>query len=733
MKKIIVTVGPTSLEPSKIQAMEREGVEIFRINLSHMPLHAFVETAEKLMSWTRKTVCIDTEGAQLRTGKIKQPGLLLRANQRVELVSADVLGDEEKIPLYPVDPAGTFQVGDILAIDFHALNVQVTEVSGQRVWARVLTEGRIGDNKGVSVDRSIPLEAFTQKDKEIFKLSRDLGIKAIAFSFAARSADVEWLRGYFGYPVTIISKIESREGLRNLEEIARSSNAILIDRGDLSKEIPVQKIGIAQRQIVKVAKSIGTPVYIATNLLETMITGLQPSRAEINDITSTLLSGADGLVLAAETAIGKYPVEAVRMIAGTIKETEHYEARERDKNEMLAFLSASHEQGLIDPHGGELVQNFLESGDSAPMRDLPSIHLDERAILDFMQISQGVYSPVSGFMGADEMNSILSNHRLLNGEVWTLPILLQIHEGEVLNRVKSLKRGETLLVTGTEPAKPHGTLELSAVERIDLGAVARAWFGTDDEKHPGVALLFSRGPWIISGEVRAFSDLSSAQAAYSLTPKQARKVFQQLSWRKVIGFHTRNVIHRGHEYIQKVALAQLKADGLYISPAIGPKKPGDFTLEAIVGSYQLMTQRNYYAPYSAILSCFNTYPRYSGPREAIFTALCRKNFGCTHFIVGRDHAGVGSYFPSDASQRIFEKMGDIGIEPVFFDVAYYCAACSEVTTGCSHQNSHRADLSGSSIRGFLESGKKLPEEYVRPDISAFLEKMVTDGKPVFEY
>jgi ATP sulfurylase len=211
------------------------------------------------------------------------------------------------------------------------------------------------------------------------------------------------------------------------------------------------------------------------------------------------------------------------------------------------------------------------------------------------------------------------------------------------------------------------------------------WFSTTNDEHPGVKYFRSRGNYVVSGEVFKLRR-SNSEIPYVLTPNQLRSILRDLNLATVVGFHTRNVVHRGHEFIQMEALKKIKADALLISPVIGPKKKGDFVAQAILESYERIISKGYYEPFKVLLGAFCTYSRYSGPREAVFTALCRKNFGCSHFIIGRDHTGVGNYYDSNASQEIFNKIGNIGIKPVFFDTAYYCSACESVTDYCHHED-----------------------------------------------
>lgn len=241
--------------------------------------------------------------------------------------------------------------------------------------------------------------------------------------------------------------------------------------------------------------------------------------------------------------------------------------------------------------------------------------------------------------------------------------------------------------------------------------------------HPGVARIFKLGDYIVSGEVFLLKKPQLFPASFTLTPKQSRRIFKNFDWRTIVGFHTRNVPHRGHEFIQKEALRRVNADALFISPVVGPKKAGDFKPEVIINAYQIMVENGVYDPYPVVVGAFQTYSRYSGPREAVFTALCRKNLGCSHFIIGRDHTGVGDFYAPDASQRIFHDLGvrNIGITPIMLEAANYCKLCRKVTDKCRHGAKSRTLISGTTARKHLLAGKKIPREMMRPEIAGMLE------------
>ena len=722
--KIIATVGPSSYSKSIINKMDLAGVDIFRVNLSHTCIDDLEEIISQFREWTEKTICIDTEGAQIRTGTIRENSVKVDAHEIVELVGAGTIGDRLRIPLTLEEPWNILQSGSVLKIDFNTVILQVVKVDGKKITGRILKGGIIRSNKGISHDIDVNLPAFTSKDIQSFKIARKLGINTVAFSFASSARDVVHLRGYFDGNVTVISKIESALGLSNVDAICNESDAILVDRGDLSRDVPIEKIPFAQQYIQKKAKSMKTPVYVATNLLESMVRNHKPTRAEINDIAYTLFSGAEGLVLAAETTIGSYPVESVRMIARMIDEVKN---KEHSGN--LNYLCLLPTNRIVAPHGGELIQNYLRSFDRSLLNDMPFIEVDDEVLSDIVQIAEGTFSPISGFMTQEELESVLYEYKMPDGTSWTLPILLQIEE----NVAKGLPYGGSIGIKSKSDHKYYAIMEVSDKRKMNSQyKIAYEWFGTTDMDHPGVLQFFRRGEWFVSGKIFLLEKPLFFGGNYSLTPSQTRNIFNDFDWRKIVGFHTRNVVHKGHEFIQIKALEKINADAIFVSPVAGKKKKGDFSLEAIITCYQAMIRNGYYKPYGVLLGTFNTYPRYSGPREAVFTAICRKNFGCSHFIVGRDHTGVGNYYSPDASQRLFDEV-DAGIEILIFDKAYYCAECKDMTFQCLHSEESIKEISGTQIREFLSKRETIPEYIMHDDISSALNDLyIANSDSVFE-
>ncbi len=318
MKKILVTLGPASMKGEVIKKMAEYGVNLFRINLSHTIPNDIEKYIKLIKTNTDVPICLDSEGAQIRTQEIKGGTVYLQKNSMVKVHYKTVIGDAENISFSPEGIAFQFSINDSIKVDFNLAAIKIVEKNKSYCLGKVITPGVIGSNKAVDVNRDIPLQPLTAKDKQAIEIGKEMGIKNYALSFANSRADVMQFKALAGKEANIISKIESKRGLMNLKDILDESDAILIDRGDLSRQIQVEKIPFLQRRIISIARIMERPVYVATNLLESMIKSQVPTRAEVNDVVSTILMGADGLVLAAETAIGEHPVHAVEMIRNII-------------------------------------------------------------------------------------------------------------------------------------------------------------------------------------------------------------------------------------------------------------------------------------------------------------------------------------------------------------------------------------------------------------------------------
>lgn len=717
LKEILCTLGPASMDERVISRLEQLGISLFRINLSHTPLEKVADVVRSVHSWTSIPLSLDTEGAQIRTGTLSKP-FELNENAIIHAQREPIIGDSECFNFYPHGIIDEFEAGDLISIDFNTVLVQVVGKTDDRIAMRVLNGGLVGSNKAVTVEREIPLPPLTEKDRGAIEIGMDLGVRHYALSFANRGEDVDLMRGMVGDESQIISKIECRNGVRNLEDIARKSDAILIDRGDLSREVPIEYVPYYQKKIIETSRKIGRKVYVATNLLETMVTMPAPTRAEVNDIYNTFLDGADGVVLAAETAIGKYPVACASMVAKMI---DAFNRRDESISPESLFEPVSL---LVEPHGGHLVNNTATKDDLANIDSLRRLKISREDVMDCEQIALGTYSPLSGFMDKASLRTVLAEHRLPDGNIWTLPILLQFRPEDV----SDVSVGQRLVLEDGDN-RAIALLDVSDVFDLDLLPVAEAWFGTSSSEHPGVAKFFAAGSRCLGGEVKLIERAPSPYRQFELTPTQLRAIFAHKGWSRIVGFHTRNPCHRIHEFLQITALQKAAADGLYISPVIGPKKPGDVLPGPLMKSYQVLLDHGIYPPRRVVLGSFATYSRYCGPREAVFTALCRKNMGCSHFVIGRDHTGVGDFYSPDANRRMFDQLPDLGIHPIFFNAVGYDPDKGEYVEG--ETGTHMQPISGTVARETLKRGERLPEWFMRDLVQDALLEEIAQGRPVF--
>ena len=717
-KEILCTLGPASLNDGVIARLEELGATLFRINLSHTALDELAPTIRFIRERTDVPICLDTEGAQIRTGNFVEPRIEVRENATVRAHLRRVPGDPGNINFYPDGIVRQFETGDIISIDFNAVLVQVVDVDDDGARLRVLTGGVIGANRAVNVERDIAMPALTEKDVSAIAIGVREGIRHIALSFANGAGAVDAIRAVAGTDAFIISKIECRNGLRRLPEIMARSDALLIDRGDLARQVPIERIPKVQKDVIGRAKAAGTKVFVATNLLESMVSAPVPTRAEINDIYNTLVDGADGLVLAAETAIGAYPIHCASMIVRMIDEFENGE-RTDDGRYYADPVSL-----LVPPHGGKLVHREASADDIADVGRLPTLEVSRRDLMDCEQIALGTYSPLTGFMTRENLEAVLDETRLCDGTPWTLPIVLPISR----DAARTLGSGDRLALTDAS-SHVRALLDVTQVFPFDFESLAEKWFGTASVEHPGVARLGRGGDHLVAGDVLLVERLPSPYRHYELTPVQTRFVFAHKGWSRVVGFHTRNPVHRVHEHIQLKALETTRADGLYVSPVIGPKKRDDFLPEHVLQSYQLLLDFGVYPKNKVVLGSFATYSRFAGPREAVFTALCRKNMGCSHFIVGRDHTGVADFYPPDANRAMFERLGDIGVAPVFFEAIGYNAASGRYEEATDENTLEM--VSGTAAREHLRAGRALPDWFMRPIVQESLRADIAAGRPVF--
>lgn len=374
----------------------------------------------------------------------------------------------------------------------------------------------------------------------------------------------------------------------------------------------------------------------------------------------------------------------------------------------------------IPAHGGRLINRELTGVERETLLDktptLPKLQLRPREVSDLEMIANGAFSPLEGFMCEDDYLAVRDNKHLASGLPWTIPVTLSTTD----ELAETLKEGDDIALFADEHIL--GVLHLEQKYRYDKQREAESVYLTTETAHPGVAALYEQGEWLLGGKISLLNrPQNPGFPEFRLDPSQTREEFTKKGWRRVVAFQTRNPIHRAHEYIIKCALETV--DGLLLHPLVGETKSDDIPADVRMQCYQVMLD-NYFPTHRAFLSVNPAAMRYAGPREAVFHAIIRKNYGCTHFIVGRDHAGVGNYYGTYDAHYIFNDFDPelLGITPMFFDHSFYCKVCDAMASNktCPHDSSQHVTLSGTKVRELLSSGQMPPKEFSRPEVAQIL-------------
>ena len=620
-----------------------------RTNMSHSSLDD-LQTAITLAKAVGLRFMIDTEGAQVRTGNVSGGSIRLPEDAEVELTSRPITGSGEAIPIRPSEVIGQLVEGDLLHIDFDTLILRVSDTSRASagvIRGRTLTSGTAGSNKAVVIDpvvrRRLELPPLSPKDVKALEIGLREGIDHVAFSFVRSAADLDLLRERTGGRMKIVAKIECQEALENLDEIIERADYLLIDRGDLSKEVSIERIPIVQKLILDEAEAHAVGVFVATNLLESMVDRRRPTRAEVHDVVATVLDGAAGLTLAAETATGSYPFECVNMLDRLIRHAEDIarvepRATARDRPAWSAlesaeyFKAAEDSSGLVAPHGGRLVTPTERAIDEESLQSLARVTVSDGSRVDVEQMVMGTYSPLDGFMGEDDLLCVLDRMELADGTPWPIPVVLDVP--------KSVARG---IHVGDDVALASAGDDLFAVLHVrekfslDRHRSMLEFYGTTDGKLRGAPDVARLRPVLLGGKVTLLKRRESPSKEYELSPRQVRHLFDEKGWLSVAGFYSHSAMPEEQDFRFLQRLLEDRCDGVFIQPVLDPKRDELVDPTAVGRRWERKTRAS--LP-SAVFAVTPSAPSRFDPRHVLFAAICRKNFGCSHLVI--DHATLAA-------------------------------------------------------------------------------------------
>ena len=550
---------------------------------------------------------------------------------------------------------------------------------------------------------------------------------------------VLWFTGLSASGKTTLAKTVERELVeRGIHDVQRLDGDIV--RQDLTRDLGFSKEDRDEniRRITFVAE------LLSNNGVATMCSFISPyrnaranARARCNNFVEVYVECPMETLMERDPK-GLYKKALAGEIKGFTGVDDPYEApespeivvhtaRETVDQSTHVIVSYLEEHGLLSQDGDRsstsaaptgLVNRIAAHPENLPQPNGPSIALSSAHLCELDAIGCGLYSPLTGFMTEIEYERVVEAMRLPDGTVWALPVTLPVPT-ELLDDIKH----GMILSLCDERGTTYGLIEVKDVFIRDLEKEAAAVYGTTDPAHPGVARLFSESKTVVGGDIHLLKRAPITEHSSNMDPAETRKAFANRGWKTVVAFQTRNPIHRAHEYLQKCALEMV--DGLFINPLIGETKQGDIPADLRMKCYEEILA-GYYPADRTLLGTFPVPMRYAGPREAIHHAICRRNYGCTHIIIGRDHAGVGNYYGTYDAQLIFDRFApsELGITPLKFEHAFYCRTCGQMASArtCPHGKEHHVFLSGTKVREMLAEGADIPEEFTRSAVADMLRK-----------